>query len=59
MSENTVIRHFSMKQEGNKTLVHIAEMSNGYLWMRLTTPRDGVDWMVTEMMLKPATFTLP
>ncbi len=58
MSEITVIRNFTMGQEGNKTSVHVAEMSSGNMWIQIRTLRDGVDALATEMMLTPGTFNL-
>jgi hypothetical protein len=58
MSEITVIRNFAMGQKDNKTSVHVAEMSNGNIWIQLRTPRDGADSLATEMVLTPGTFNL-
>ncbi len=58
MSGFSPVRHFAMSQVGNKTTVHIAEMADGNIWIKLKTERDKVDELATEIMLTPGTFNL-
>ena len=53
-----VVRYFGLAQDGNPTEVIIIEYKSGNIGIELQTKRDGMEKLVTPMILRPNTFSM-
>ena len=56
--KDEVLRYFGLAQDGNPTEVIIIEYKNGNIGIELQTKRDGMEKLVTPMILSPNTFSM-
>jgi len=55
---NEVSKYFGLRQKGNETEVIMTERASGNIGIQLSTIRDGMEPLVTSMILTPKTFSL-
>ena len=56
--KDEVLRYFGLAQDGNPTEVIIIEYKSGNIGIELQTKRDGMEKLVTPMILSPNTFSM-
>ena len=56
--KDEVLRYFGLAQDGNPTEVIIIEYKSGNIGIELQTKRDGMEKLVTPMILRPNTFSM-
>ena len=56
--KDEVLRYFGLAQDGNPTEVIIIEYKSGNIGIELQTKRDGMEKLVTPMILRPKTFSM-
>ena len=54
----TIVRSFELIQQGHPTSISVGEMSNGNMWIKVKTKRDGFDTIETGMVLGSVAFSL-